>query len=164
VTDVAVPDGFVQMTSGMGFNDNLAPLYRRVRGQDVSFGLVVDEQHCNLMGICHGGALMTLADIAAATGINLRLPESAGLPTINLSFDFISPGRRGRWLQTRTHHVEVKRRFGFCTGVIEDSDRTVVRYSGTFYLPEHSGMWKGGDSALSAARLFGDTEPPPAAD
>jgi uncharacterized protein (TIGR00369 family) len=162
VSDVSIPEGFVEMPAGLGFTDNLAPLYRRVRGQDVSFGLRVEAQHCNLMGICHGGALMTLADIAAATGINLRLPEAAGLPTINLSFDFISPGRLGRWLQTRTHHVEVKRRFGFCTGVVEDSDRTVMRYSGTFYLPEHSGMWKGGDSALSAARLFtgADTTPP----
>ena len=146
----AVPAGFDALEGGLGYSDSLLPFYRRIDGDEVSFGLVVREQHANLMGICHGGCLMTLADIAAATSINQRLPKPAGLPTINLGFDFLSPGRFGHWLQTRTHLVEVKRRFGFCAGVIEDGDKPVLRYSGTFYLPDHAGMWKGGagDAAL----------------
>jgi uncharacterized protein (TIGR00369 family) len=151
----SVPEGFEQLDEGLGYSDSLQPFYRRLDGDDVSFGLVVLEQHANLMGICHGGCLMTLADIAAATSINVRLPKPAGLPTINLGFDFVSPGRFGHWLQTRTHLVEVKRRFGFCAGVIEDGDKPVLRYSGTFYLPDHDGMWKGGDGDAALRRLAG---------
>lgn len=153
---MAVPAGFEALDGGLGFSDALRPFYRRVEGADASFGLIVCEQHANLMGICHGGCLMTLADIAAATSINLKLPKPAGLPTINLGFDFISPGRLGRWLQTRTHLVEVKRRFGFCAGVIEDGDKPVLRYSGTFYLPDHGGMWKDGAGDSALRRITGD--------
>lgn len=131
----AVPAGYEIVRTGLGFSDWLQPYYRRRDGDDISFGLCVDEQHLNLMGICHGGALMTLADIAAATSINAHLGGSQPLPTINLGFDFQSPGRRGHWLHTRSDSVQVKRRFGFCNGLILDGDTVILRYSGIFYLP-----------------------------
>lgn len=56
-TTERVPPGF----------ERLPPCYRQVDGDAVSFGLAVEPQHSNTMGICHGGVLMTLADITAAT-------------------------------------------------------------------------------------------------
>lgn len=144
------------MPGGLAYSDGLRPYYRRVEvGREVVFGLRVVEQHCNLMGICHGGALMTLADIAAASTVNAQLEEAKGLPTVSLTFDFLSPGRKGHWLQTHTDHVQAKRRFGFCAGVILDGEQVIVRYSGTFYIPEHQGIWKDGEGRAAAARLFG---------
>lgn len=156
MSDDNVPDGFEIMPEGLAYSDSLRPYYRRIEaGREVVFGLQVGDAHCNLMGICHGGALMTLADIAAASTVSAQLDPPRGLPTVSLSFDFLSPGRRGRWLQTRTDHVEAKRRFGFCAGVICDGDRVIVRYSGTFYVPDHDGMWKDDAGRAAAARLFG---------
>ena len=43
------------------------------------------------MGICHGGVLMTLADIAAANGVNVAR-GAGGQPTINLAVDFYFGG------------------------------------------------------------------------
>ena len=131
--DIVVPEGYVRVPLGLGFADRLQPMFRRRQGTDVSFGFRVDEQHLNLMGICHGGALMTLADISAATSIHAQREIPAPSPTINLSFDFMSPGRLGRWLHTEADHVQVKRNFGFCSGVVLDEDVPVLRYSGTFY-------------------------------
>ena len=132
-----VPAGFEAVASRPGFSDRLQPYYRRVDGDDVTFGLFVEEQHLNLLGICHGGALMTLADVAAASSLS-RLSETPGpMPTINLSFDFQSPGRKGRWLQTQATTVELRRRFGFCSGLVLDGDTVVLRYSSVFYLPDY---------------------------
>ena len=72
----AVPQGFTRMPVGLGFTDTLQPSYRRIEGDSVSFGLVVESQHSNSLGICHGGI--------------------------------------------------------------------VARFNGTFYLPDHDGMWKDG--------------------
>ena len=115
-----VPAEFEQLPSGLGFTDSLQPSYRRIADGKASFGLVVQAQHSNTMGICHGGVLMTLADITAATGVN------------------------GQWVQADVEQVSIKRRFGFCSGGIYNSAGVVARFSGTFYFPDHSGMWKDG--------------------
>jgi uncharacterized protein (TIGR00369 family) len=144
MTAEAVPEGFEQLPVGLGYTDTLQPTYRRVEGEEVSFGLVVQQQHANSLGICHGGVLMTLADITAASGVNTAAGRRAGSPTINLSLDFISSAEVGCWIQANVEQVTVKRRFGFCSGVIYKAEGAVARFNGTFYLPDHQGMWKGG--------------------
>lgn len=139
-----VPQGFELLPQGLGYTDSLQPIYRRIDEEGASFGLIVAAQHSNTMGICHGGVLMTLADITAATGANLAHGVTAGSPTINLSMDFISAGRMGQWLQANAEHVSVKRRFGFCSGGIYNSAGIVARFSSTIYFPDHAGMWKDG--------------------
>ncbi len=139
-----VPAEFEQLPSGLGFTDSLQPSYRRIADGKASFGLVVQAQHSNTMGICHGGVLMTLADITAATGVNLARGVTAGSPTVHLSMEFISSARHGQWVQADVEQVSIKRRFGFCSGGIYNSAGVVARFSGTFYFPDHSGMWKDG--------------------
>jgi uncharacterized protein (TIGR00369 family) len=140
--DEPVPAGFVPLPGGLGFSDNLQPIYRRREGDRVALGLVVARQHGNSMGICHGGVLMTLADIAAATGVNIARGIRAGTPTLNLSVDFINAARMGQWIQADVDLVTVKRRFGFCSGTITNNKEVVARFNGTFYLPDHPGMLK----------------------
>ena len=149
----AVPAGFERLPEGFGFGDNLQPVYRRVEQERISLGLVVLEQHLNSMGICHGGVLMTLADMAAASGVNLVRGVVAGSPTISLNMDFISSARRGEWLSAAAQQVSVKKRFGFCSGTIDNSRGLVARFNGTFYFPDHEGMWK---DEQSRARLLGN--------
>jgi uncharacterized protein (TIGR00369 family) len=144
ITVEVVPSGFERLPAGLGYTDSLQPIYRRLAGEGGSFGLVVEAQHSNTMGICHGGVLMTLADITAATGANLARGVSAGSPTIHLSIDYISYARLGEWIHAKVEQVSVKRRFGFCSGGIYNSAGVVARFSGTFYFPDHDGMWKDG--------------------
>jgi uncharacterized protein (TIGR00369 family) len=149
-----VPADFQLLPEGLGFTDAIAPCYRKISDNRASFGLLVLPQHANTMGICHGGVVMTLADITAATGVNLARGKKAGSPTINLSVDFISAARQGQWLQADVELVSVKRRFGFCSGVLSTSEGVTGRFNGTFYLPDHKGMWKGekrGDGVLTGS-------------
>ncbi|MDG2046804.1 MAG: PaaI family thioesterase [Halioglobus sp.] len=137
-----VPKGFDPLPRGLGYTDTLQPIYRKVAGDSAVFGLVVGPQHSNTMGLCHGGVLMTLADIAAATGANLAHGAVSGSPTINLSINFIACARQGQWLQAEAEHVSVKRRFGFCSGGIYNGEEVVARFSATVYFPDHNGMLK----------------------
>lgn len=149
----SVPAGFERLPTGLGFTDNLQPIYRRIDGEDATFGLVVTDRHCNTMGICHGGVLMTLADITATTACNLAHGVVAGSPTVHIDIDFISAAQRGEWIQAVAEHVTAKRRFGFSSGGIYNADGLVARFAGTIYFPDHAGMWKSGspgDGVLSS--------------
>lgn len=152
----AVPAGFERVPEGLGFTDTIQPLYRRLVGNSVSLGLLVDRQHSNTLGICHGGAVMTLADIAAGSGVNIARGILSGAPTVNLSVDFIAGARMGQWLQADVHVVEVKRHFGFASGIIYTRERLVARYNGTFYFPDHDGMSKEGKTAMAPLKGLGD--------
>jgi uncharacterized protein (TIGR00369 family) len=135
-----IPGDFERLPEGLGFTDILQPVYRRVRDGRVALGMFVQDNHTNMLKICHGGVLMTLADVAAASAVNHAREKVAGSPTINLSFDFIAAARVGDWLQAEADRVTVKRRFGFSSGVVESGERIIMRFSGNFYLPEHDGF------------------------
>jgi len=148
-----IPEGFNELPSGLGFTDNLSPCYMHRTEEGVAVGMTVQKRHGNTMGICHGGVLMTLADIAAASALNHARGVISGAPTVNLSIDFIGAAKVGEWIQSEAHSVTIKRRFGFSSGLILGSKGVVARYSGTFYLPDHDGMYKEhatGKTALGA--------------
>jgi uncharacterized protein (TIGR00369 family) len=139
----SVPAGFRPLPRGLGFSDVIQPSYIRTAGETVAVGLVAGPDHANSMGVVHGGVLMTLADLAAASGVNVARGEGAGAPTVNLTLDFISQCRLGRWVQADVLQVSLKRRFGFTSGTIHTTDGVVARFNGIFYLPDHDGLWRG---------------------
>ena len=140
----SVPAEFERLPVGLGYTDSLQPIYRLLDAENASFGLVVQAQHCNNMGFCHGGVLMTLADITAVSGANLARGVTGGSPTLHLSIDYIAAARLGDWVRADAESVSVKRRFGFCSGAIYNKAGVVARFSGTFYFPDHDAMWKNG--------------------
>lgn len=156
MSDSLIPPGFKILQTGLGFTDMIQPVYRHMSDDGIHFGLIVTDVHTNTMGICHGGVLMTFADIAAASAVNFLAGKRAGSPTINLSLDFVSPGRLGEWLYSSIDHVSLKRRFGFCSGSINNQAGLVSRFNGTFYLPEHKGMWKGKKTDVGPLAVDGD--------
>jgi len=133
------PPGFEKLREGFGFADVLQPLYRRA-GDTPAMGMYVRERHINTLGICHGGVLMTLADIVASLSVWRARGRNAGNPTINLSFDFIAAAREGDWIQAEADRVTVKRNVGFSSGVVTSGDGGIVcRFSGGFYLFDRDG-------------------------
>jgi uncharacterized protein (TIGR00369 family) len=156
MTPEAVPEGFEPLPSGLGYTDTLQPCYRRLRDDSIAFGLVVQKQHSNTMGICHGGVLMCLADIAAASAANLAKGVRAGSPTVNLTIDFVSAARMGQWIEVQIEGAHARRLFGFSRGVIRNRDGVVARFSGTFYFPPHEGMWKEGRTSAGALQGIGE--------
>ena len=130
-----IPEGFSVLDKGLGFSDALRPIYR-CDGNPPSVGIVVQHTHTNLLNICHGGVLMTLADVGASWAVNHARGEVLPAPTLNLTFDFISAAKLGEWLQVDVDRISLKRSMGFASGVISSGNRTICRFSGSFFFPE----------------------------
>ena len=128
------PEGF-KLQSG-GPHDTFAgvngPLYRKRDGDFYLLGLRGERRHCNPMGICHGGMLMTLIDMALVLGSNYQAKIGRFLPTINLSADFLAPAPEGAWLEARTDVLRVARSTVFAQCIVTADGTRVARGSGVF--------------------------------
>lgn len=130
---VPVPEGFTPLNRGGPYFTQLGPLYHRRDEHDrVVLGLRVGVEHTNMVGITHGGMLMTFAD--GALGINLSVAK--GKPrssvTVHMSTDFLEAVRPGDWLEA---HVRIQRmgsRLNFADCELRVGDRVCLRATGVF--------------------------------
>jgi acyl-coenzyme A thioesterase 13 len=74
----AIPEGWREIPRASPFNTLVGPLYERRAGKNLSLGLHIEEKHTNSRGLCHGGVLATLADLALGYAIQAHT-EDAGL-------------------------------------------------------------------------------------
>jgi acyl-coenzyme A thioesterase 13 len=74
----AAPEGWRPIPRLSPFNALVGPLYQRSAGESLSIGLRIEEKHGNSRGICHGGVLATLADLALGYAMQARIDLAAG--------------------------------------------------------------------------------------
>jgi len=128
------PRGFKALTRLSPFNAMVGPLYvRRRRGAELSIGLRIEKKHTNSRGICHGGVLATLADLALGYAMHVREQGKGGFVTAHLAVDYAGAARVGDWLES---HVEIQRigaRLAFANGyLVAGAGRRIVRASAIF--------------------------------
>jgi uncharacterized protein (TIGR00369 family) len=131
-----VPEGFILMDKIGGFNDVIAPCYARFRGKEIDLGFFVEAHHCNPMGSCHGGMLMTFVDIMFAGVVCTHIGKFVGTPTININCDFVAGARQGDWLQNETHFLHLTNSVAYIGGSIVGPNGIVLRANGAFRLPK----------------------------
>ncbi|MFT5482225.1 MAG: acyl-coenzyme A thioesterase PaaI-like protein [Halieaceae bacterium] len=131
-----IPAGFELFQLGLGFIDALAPVYIKRGPKSPQVGLKVEAQHSNLMGICHGGVLMTLLDIGLSASVRQAAQRDRGSPTISMNTEFISAAKLGDWVEFTVDSVQPKRLFGFVSGTIRAGGKEIARGSAVIYLPE----------------------------
>lgn len=134
----AIPEGFrlVQRSRPNPFNEMVGPFYEKREGSDVSLGLRIQERHTNSRGICHGGMLATLADLALGYAC-----VAAGKPggptsfvTVNLSLDFSGSAKPGDWVQSEVEVQKTGARLAFANCYLVANDVRIVRASAIFAL------------------------------
>jgi uncharacterized protein (TIGR00369 family) len=130
---VPVPQGFEPLKRGGPYFSQLGPLYHRPGPSGtLVLGLRVDVSHTNMVGITHGGMLMTFAD--GALGINLSVAK--GVPrssvTVHMSSDFIEAARAGDWLEAHVHIRKLGLRLSFADCELTVGERTILRASAVF--------------------------------
>ena len=81
-------------------------------------GILVEERHCSSTGLCHGGMLMSMADLILTIGVNVQAGLSRFLPTISVTCDFIGPAPKGEWLEARVDVLRVTRNLVFAQGML----------------------------------------------
>jgi uncharacterized protein (TIGR00369 family) len=127
------------------FYDTIGPLYARYAGGRLSLGFRCDERRCNVRGICHGGMLMTLADLQIGIGSNIDAGYEGFGPTVNLAGDFVRPVRIGEWVQSRSELVRRTRRLVFMAAWVEADGELALRANGIVNLPREPGGFAAAD-------------------
>jgi len=125
--------------TGGGFNDLIGPVsFAQVGEGDYRFALMLEERHMNSTGVCHGGALMSLAD----TGMGTSAFTAAGhkpVATIDFECDFLAPGKLGQMLHGKAMVVRKAREFLFMQGDLYADARHVLRTSGIWVIRSGGG-------------------------
>lgn len=115
----SIPPGFrpLKKMARNPFIERNGPMYGRIEKGRFTMGFRVEEEHCNPAGHCHGGMLMTLADMLLIIGSNVEKRLDQYLVTVNLSCDFIAGAPRGVWLNGTVQVLRVTRNLVFSQGL-----------------------------------------------
>ncbi|MCG8691872.1 MAG: PaaI family thioesterase [Minwuiales bacterium] len=136
-----IPEGFAPVPFGKGFVDMVGPLYVKREGRNATLGLWVEDRHTNPAGICHGGMLMTVADMQIGVGVQAHTELGKFIPTVNMTVDFISAAREGDWIQGSTDVHRVTRNFAFASCLLESAaGETILRANGIVKIPSGDGL------------------------
>ncbi|WP_179405483.1 PaaI family thioesterase [Burkholderia guangdongensis] len=132
----AAPAGYTTLERGGAYFRALGSTYQRLADDGtVVVAVRVDASHANIIGVAHGGMLMTLAD--GAMGINLNLSragtaKSQAVVTTTMSSEFLSAAQVGDWLEAHTRIRRNGRRIVFVDCTLKVGEREVLHASGTF--------------------------------
>lgn len=114
----------------------VGPLYsRRRRGEELSIGLRIEHKHLNSRGICHGGVLATLADLALGYAMHAKAKAKggAGFVTAHLAVDYAGAARVGDWIESQVEIQRIGARLAFANCYLVSGDgRAIVRASAIF--------------------------------
>ena len=126
------PEGFDPIDPTLGFGGRNGPIFEKIGEGDSTRGFRVLEKHTNKGRICHGGMLMTFADIVAARAVH----EVAGFPfvTMRLSTDFVAAGALGSWVEGRARAIPKGKSVAFVEGEITSEGAVLMTFSGMFKL------------------------------
>ena len=131
IADVTFPEGWTAFDDP-GFIALTGPVYHRGETGARSFAFRAEEKHGNLVGIVHGGMLVTFADRALSIAARDAI-DGAGCVTIEMTLQFVGAARIGDIVETTP---EIVRRTGSLIFL-----RTVLTCEGR-PLAAISGIWK----------------------
>jgi uncharacterized protein (TIGR00369 family) len=128
----APPAGFRLIAQTSPFNELVGPLYERRDGDEVSIGLRIEAKHANSRGICHGGLLATLADLALGYAMLARTGGKGGFVTANLSVDYAGSAKLGEWIESAVEVQRMGTRLAFANCYLVVDGKRIVRASAIF--------------------------------
>ena len=128
------PEAGFQLISGLSpFNALVGPLYERRDARGVSIGVRLEEKHTNSRGICHGGMLATLADLALGYALLGKAGSISGsFFTVQLSIDYASPAKAGDWVHSEVEIQQAGARLAFANCYLVAGGRRIARASAIF--------------------------------
>ena len=134
-----IPEGFRQIARLSPFNALVGPLYERRDGDAVSIGLAIEAKHTNSRGVCHGGVLATLADLALGYAMLARSGDQGSFVTAHLAVDYAGAARLGEWIESKVEIQHVGTRLAFANCYLVAGAKPIVRASAIFARDGKSG-------------------------
>ena len=128
-----VPSDFKMMTLRPNpYIDPLGPLYGKREDGSIVLGFVVEPRHCNPGGSCHGGMLMTMADMLLILNANAQSGIEKYMVTVNLTCDFVGPAMQGDWIEGRASLLRASKNMVFIEGSFTNMGKPVARINAIF--------------------------------
>ncbi len=113
-----------------GFNSLIGPLYFASSGDRAALTrLTLEQKHINIGGVCHGGVLLSVADVAMGW-MARRLAKDAPVATIDLDGHFLAGAKLGQTLLAEASCNRRVRDLAFMTCRIRAGGRDVFAASG----------------------------------
>ena len=108
---------------------------QRMHGGESELHYQARPEHTNSYGVMHGGAVMTLLDVAMATAARSDMPDM-GVVTIEMKSSFMRPARGP--MVARGKLIQRTRSMAFAEAWVHDADgRLCSQSTGTFkYVPK----------------------------
>jgi acyl-coenzyme A thioesterase PaaI-like protein len=127
-----VPEGFVINLWQRGFGRTVGPFYssRDPATNAEVMAFRVEEHHANGMNNCHGGMLMSFADMAWGRVISNQ--REVGWVTVRLVTDFISPALMGDWVEGTSEIIAEDGDIFTVAGRIWSGDRMLMTGTGVY--------------------------------
>ena len=127
-----IPDGFRKIERLSPLNALVGPLYERRDGDAVSIGLRIETKHTNSRGVCHGGVLATLADLALGYAMLAKSGDRGSFVTAHLAVDYAGAARTGDWIESKVEIQRVGARLAFANCYLIAGEKPIVRASAIF--------------------------------
>jgi len=115
---------------GEGFNAHIGPIRFAVAGpQRWHAAIALGAQHMNSGSVCHGGVLLSLADVAMGASSYAAGPDHA-CATITLDAKFLAAAKEGQTLLAEARQLRKVRDLSFMECEIWAGGRRVMTASG----------------------------------
>ena len=115
-----------------GFNAHVGPIrFARIDPSTWRSQLVIADKHLNVGGVCHGGVLLTLADVTMGAA-TFEATDSQPCATIQLDGHFVAAAKPGQTLDATARQVRAVSGLSFMECAIFAGARQVFRASGVW--------------------------------
>ncbi len=119
------------------FGERLGMAYEVAEAGRTVATLEVRPEHCNPPGVCHGGALFTLADDSMGGALHPLCPEGTHPTAVQVGVHFARSARPGDRLRAEARVLSRGRRTALLEARIEDaSGRLVALVTASFLFVE----------------------------
>ena len=125
-----IPEGYKILNWTRGFGRQIGPLYEQHDPQGATLAFRVEEHHTNGMANCHGGMLMSFADMAWGRVISNQ--REIGWVTVRLTTDFLSGAHMGEWIEGSSEIIAEQDDVFTVRGRIWCAERTLMTGTGVY--------------------------------
>ena len=123
------PEGWVLQPFPQSFAGRAGPFYWRVDGR-TGVGFFSKPYHTNLGDVVHGGALLTLADMALFTICRDALAGDRAV-TVTLNSEFLHPGPLGAFIHADGEVTKAGKSLLMARGMVCAGETPLLAFSGT---------------------------------
>jgi len=126
-----IPPGWMMRSHPQTFSAHAGPFYFREEGSVPGVGFFSEPHHANLGQVVHGGALMTLADMALFDICFRAEGKMFKAVTVTLNAEFLTPAPIGEFIEASGEVVKSGKRLSFVRGLVVAHEKTILSFSGS---------------------------------